>query len=244
MQINLFEDKEVLQNQVACLSKLKNRKCSANKKYIRTQSEEVKMQFRYASTLNHASRYNRNEYENEFDSLIGLELSGLCSSLRRFATIIDFSNRLDLILSIMTGCIGASIRKMKNYQQVSEAITALNFSKLEGFEFSDLLGLSDRLDDYFVDLRANVTSNGQMIDEFLKQVQETLYNLKIYCISAVYGTYIVRSMGVNSIILSTEEILDEFRAFYKEEEFDMSILYVEFKDGGAKCYEPTRDCEL
>ena len=244
MQIDLFENKDIIQNQVACLSKLKNRKCSANKKYIRTQSEQVKLQFRYASTLNHATRYGCNEYGNEFDLLLGLELSGICSSLRRFATIVDFSDRLDLILSVMTGCIGTSVRKMENYHEVSKAITTLNFSRIEDFKFSDLLGLSDTLDDYFVNLRANTQSNGQMIDEFLRQVHETLYNLKIYCISAVYGTHIVRSMGINNIVLSTDEILDDFRVFYKDEEFDVSILYVEFKDGGATVYEPKRSCEF
>lgn len=237
MQIDLFNNDEVKQNIVSCLSKLKNRKCSANKKYLRNQSEEMKQQYKYASTLNHATRYSVNEYGNEFDTLVGLELSGVCSSLRRFASIVDLSNRLDLILSVMTGCIGTSIRRMKNYEKVSEAITSLNFEEVPDFTFSDMLGLDDRVDDYFVNLRANTESNGQMIDEFLQKVQETLFEIKKYCISAVYGTYIVRSMGVNHLILSTEETLGDFKILYRDEEFDVRIYYVEFKDGGAEMYD-------
>ena len=124
---------------------------------------------------------------------------------------IDFSQCLDLALSLLTGCDPASFRNMVDYEKISEAILTLDTQNLD-IPIQSFTAVDPKVTSFLIDLANKNTTEFTFIRALLSSILATMSKiLKYVAFSLQRNTpAIVRSISKQSIVLTTyKEFTDD-----------------------------------
>lgn len=178
---------------------------------------------------------------NFYDPWYDLELLGVARYAKSYTVVVDFSECLDIILSVISGCDPQSIRKLKNYSQISKELLNFELTDSTQIPITDLIDLDKELTRWFNELiyaKRSYLCSADLQDaaysvlfSFYSEILGTLEHMKDYV-----GTYlgdlglpntVYRSKSKSSILVSTDTRL--------EQESEIVLRYGEYTST-AKCY--------
>ena len=157
--------------------------------------------------------------DNTYDNLYELELLGIADSRPR-VYVVDLSECLDMVLSILTGCPTEAVRRLPNYREVSKAIMNFDLESCNDLQVADIIGLDSSISTWFTtiiyDNRKDVCADNLnkqdvvylILFEFYKQILKTVENMKnyvlTYCADFFSGANAaVRSKSRTAVICAT-----------------------------------------
>lgn len=228
MLINLFKNEQIIKNSNQLGHQIMTRGFQLDKKLaylndIKSESDVFqKYKERCFQTIKEERKY-KNLLANNYDSHFQLELLGIAKYTRSHTVVIDLSESLDFLLSILSNCDPESIRKLNNYVKVSKDILNFDLDQSEQIPITDIIDLDRNLSRWFNELTYKKRGSLCTVDlqdaaysilfSFYSELQSTLERTKDYI-----GTYlqkaglpgsVYRSKSKTAIIVSSDIILDK-----------------------------------
>lgn len=155
------------------------------------------------------------------DSHFELELLSVAEYSKEYTTVIDFSDCLDFMLACFVDCKQENIRKIDNYEQISNAIMNCNFRNAESIPLTELLLCDAKIAQRFdqinmesADILTDANHEYAMlsyINNFFNHLTKKIYELESYCATAIAFDYdgALRSRSYGQIIVSCSKLLED-----------------------------------
>lgn len=241
MQIDLFKDPDIVSAYVRLGTQIFTRKL----KFTRSLEELEKMPYTNKEFVDFKNKIweqaekvqNFNEEvdtlpnkrkgftigDGSFDILAESELLGISQYGKGNTVVIDFSDKLDFVLAVLTGCNPDNIRQMPYYHEISKSLLNYELDNIANLGFDLLFNLDVNLDLWFTALiqkyNNNVTRESVIEDthkvlyDFYCQLMTQATTIENYTAAAFKefseGECVYRSKTFSKVILSSDTKIDE-----------------------------------
>lgn len=228
MLINLFKNEQIVKNSNQLGHQIMTRGFQLDKQLtylneIKSDSDNFLKYREECFKTAETTRNYSNIISNNYDSHFNLELLGIAKYTRQYTVVVDLSESLDLILSILSNCELEAIRKLNNYTKVSKDILNFELEQSEKISITDIIDLDRNLSRWFNSLTYRKRGSICAVDlqdatysilfSFYTELQNALEQTKDYI-----GTFlqkvglpgsVYRSKSKAAIIVSSDVILDD-----------------------------------
>lgn len=228
MLINLFKSEQVIKNSNQLGKQIMTRGIQVEKNLKRldeivSDNPEFQRFKNECFSLEKTSRVYENILSNSYDSHFSLEMLGVAKYARQYTIVVDFSDALDFLLSVLSDSDPENIRKIINYDRISRNILRFELGECEDVSISELFNADRNLVRWLDELTYNQRESIRTVDlqdaaysilfSFYTELQKTLEETKDYV-----GTYlqkiglrkaVYRSKGKTAIVVSSDDPLEE-----------------------------------